>query len=814
MKLLLDDKWTIKRLSTGEVFEKNIPCSVLSILKEENILDPYYRDNEELALKYLEEDYEFSKEFNISQKLFEEDKIILFFQIDTIAMVYLNNSEVLKTKNMHRAYEVDIKRFLIEGKNEIKIILHSPLKYIKEKQNRLPLYGVKEAIAGYPHLRKAHYMFGWDWGAQLPDIGIYNTPEIKSFSIARIKDLNIFQTHSKNRVNLRFQVFLEKFSNSDLILETKITSPSGAEFFYREEMKKDNIKFEIDIDNPFLWWPYFLGEQNLYEVEVIIRNENKIVDVLKRKIGLRKIELVREKDKIGESFYFRINEKDIFVKGANYIPEDHIIPLINKERTKKLLSDCIKANFNTIRIWGGGYYQPDYFYELCDEMGLLIWHDFMFACSQYPPEREFVDEVGKEVEYNVERLKFHPSIILWCGNNEVEEAWVYWGIPQNKILKKTYLKIFEKIIPEILKKSDDRPYWPSSPSTKGKFYKPREETIGDSHYWAVWHGLKPFEDYKYHNFRFVSEFGFQSFPSIKTIKSFTEEEDRNIFSYVMEKHQKNSSANGKIIYYLSENYLFPKDLRSLVYLSQLLQAEAIKYGVKHFRIKSDICRGAIYWQLNDCWPVASWSSIDYYGRWKALHYYAKKFFSPVMLASDIEDKKVKIYLVSDLYEEKSYNFRFKLSTFYGNIIYKDEKIVKTLSFGSQKIFEYSLPFNVNPAEVYIDYELYSNENETYRDFDFFTKPKHFIWSSPILKLNFDEDSKFYHIFLTAENYAKNVEIYFENFDVVLSDNFFDIPSGETKNIKILKEDYPDITISDIKNQIKIFSLHDSFKLGD
>ncbi|MCX7821039.1 MAG: hypothetical protein N2258_05115 [Brevinematales bacterium] len=812
MRLLLDKKWKIKRLSTGDIYERNIPCSILSLLREENILDPYYRDNEKLALKYLEEDYELSKEIDIDKELLTEENILLTIQIDTIGIVLLNEVNILQTKNMHRIYEVDIKNFLKPDKNELKIILKSPIKYITEKQKQLPLYGVKEAIAGYPHLRKAHFMFGWDWGAQLPDMGIYHPPEIKAFSTCKIKNLKISQQHSKKRVNLNFELGLEKFSSKNLYLFSKISSPSGAEFFYEQEINSKNINWEIEIDNPFLWWPSSLGKQYLYEVELTIKDKDKIIDSLKKKVGLRKVELIRQKDKIGESFFFRINEKEIFIKGANYIPEDHILPFTNRQRTRKLLSDCLKANFNTIRIWGGGYYLPDYFYELCDELGILIWHDFMFACSQYPPDKEFIEEVAKEIEYNVERLKHHPSIILWCGNNEVEEAWVYWGIPQKNHLKKTYLKIFEKLIPSILKKVDkDRPYWPSSPSTKGNFYKPREETAGDSHYWAVWHGLKPFEDYKYHNFRFVSEFGFQSFPSIKTINSFTEEEDRNIFSYVMEKHQKNSSANGKIIYYLSENYLFPKDFKSLVYLSQLLQAEAIKYGVKHFRIKSDICRGAIYWQLNDCWPVASWSSIDYYGRWKALHYYAKKFFSPIMLASDIENNLVKIYLLNDNYEEQYFTFKFKISTFSGTKIYQTEKNVKTPPFGSQLIFEYFITENVNPREIYIDFGLYSSEVEIYRDFDFLTKPKHFIWSHPAISLDFTEDENFYQIILKTDNFAKNVEIDFESYDIILSDNYFDIPSEETKTVYISKSEYKNLKLTDIKKDIKIFSLHDSFK---
>ncbi len=805
MKLVLNDGWKLKRIFTNEIFDVKIPFSVLSVFNEK--IDLYFRDNEDLALSYLNEDYEIYNEFYISEEVLKEEKIYLTLQVDTLARVFLNNIEIASLKNMHHPYEIEVKKFLKIGNNLIKIILYSPLNYIERFQNSFPLYGVKEAIAGYPYIRKAHYMFGWDWGAKLPDIGIYHIPEINPL-IARIDRLNLSQKHFKKRVILEFNISITNNLNKDLTLSARIISPSKAEFYYEGNIK-NNLSWEIEINNPFLWWPNGYGEQNLYELELLIKDGEKILDIKRKKIGLRKIELIREKDKIGESFYFKVNDKDIFIKGANFIPPDHIIPFITKERIKSLLKDCIEANFNAIRVWGGGYYPEDYFYELCDEFGILVWQDFMFACSQYPPDRNFIEEVKCEVEYNIEKLKLHPSIMLWCGNNEVEEAWVYWGIPQHKTLKKTYIKIFEKIIPSLVKKLDpDRPYWPSSPSAKGHFYSPRKEEVGDSHYWAVWHGLKPFEDYKFHNFRFVSEFGFQSFPSIKTINTFTIPEDRNIFSYVMEKHQKNSSANGKIIYYLSENYLFPKDFRSLIYLSQLLQAEAIKYGVKYFRIKSDICRGAIYWQLNDSWPVASWSSIDYYGRWKVLHYYAKKFFSSTILAEDMENDKIKIYLINDDYKEKELLFKFKISTFKGEILFKEEKEVKTLNFGSKEIFTYSFKKEeiLNKREIYIDFAIYNKNEEIYRDFTFLVKPKHVIWEVPVLSINFISENQ---IKIHTQNFAKNIEIEFDNSDVILSDNYFDLPHNEEKIISIIKKN-DNITFDELKRGLKIFNLHDSF----
>lgn len=331
--------------------------------------------------------------------------------------------------------------------------------------------------------------------------------------------------------------------------------------------------------------------------------------------------------------------------GANYIPEDNLLTRNPEERTERLIKDCVEANFNMIRIWGGGHYPDDFFFDLCDQYGLIVWQDFMFACSEYALTQEFKETVVQEVVDNVKRIRHHASLGIWCGNNEVEEAWVYWGPPADPKHKGDYIKLFEFIIPELLKDLDPATfYWSSSPSSGGSFVEPRNHNVGDMHYWEVWHGLKPFTEYREYFFRFCSEFGFQSFPSLKTIETFTLPEERNIFTHVMEKHQKNGAANGKILFYLSENFLYPKDFNSLLYASQILLSEAIKYGVEHWRRNRGRCMGSLYWQLNDCWPVASWSSIDYYGRWKALHYFAKKFYSPVLLSMEETGTQTHIYM--------------------------------------------------------------------------------------------------------------------------------------------------------------------------
>ncbi len=381
------------------------------------------------------------------------------------------------------------------------------------------------------------------------------------------------------------------------------------------------------IHNPKLWWPNGYGDQPLYKVQVELLDEDgTVLETITKRIGLRTLTISQEKDLWGKEFAFCVNGVKIFAMGGNYIPEDCIYSRITPEVQKYLLESCKRANFNCVRVWGGGYYPSDHFYDLCDEMGLIVWQDLMFACNVYDLTEEFEDNITKEITENVKRLRHHASLGLWCGNNEMESAWDHWPEVQSesKYLRADYIKMFEYVIPKAVRAADSETFfWQSSPSSGGCFDDPDDENRGDCHYWDVWHGQKPFTDYQKHYFRFCSEFGFQSFPCLKTVESFTEEKDRNIFSRVMENHQKNPAANGKILYYLSENFRYPENFRKLLYVSQILQGMAMKYGVDHWRRHRGRCMGTLYWQINDNWPVASWASIDYFGRWKALHYMAK-----------------------------------------------------------------------------------------------------------------------------------------------------------------------------------------------
>ncbi|MDE5679706.1 MAG: glycoside hydrolase family 2 protein, partial [Lachnospiraceae bacterium] len=601
--------------------------------------DPFYRENELEAVKLADNDFEYRRCFSLEAGQLEEaGRLLLVFEgIDTLADIYVNGQHVESTFNMHVRHEIDILGVVKQGENELRVVLHSPVKYIKEENEKVFAGGSPDAMEGYTHLRKAHCMFGWDWGPRLPDSGIFRPVYLLSEKQARLKEVYVTQEHEDGRVRLSFDVQVEEAVRTvcasgkndggivwrttreplDEKLEIQIwlTAPDGSRFIPKEGR-------EIIVDNPKLWWPNGYGSQPLYMAHVLLLAEGgEVLDEWERRIGLRKMEVNTEPDEWGRRFAHQVNGLCIFAMGADYIPEDNLFGRINKERTRRLLEDAVAANYNCIRVWGGGYYPDDYFFDICDELGLLVWQDFMFACSAYELDAAFDANIRREITENVRRIRHHACLALWCGNNEMETQTLDGAWKPSKKQVCDYNKIFEYIIPGIIQKEDPQTfYWPSSPSSGGSYDDPWDENRGDTHYWDVWHGEKPFTAYRDYKFRYVSEFGFQSFPCLKTIESFTEPEDRNIFSRVMEMHQRNTAANGKIMKYLAQSYLYPKDFDSLLYASQLLQAEAIRYGTEHFRRFRGRCMGTVVWQLNDIWPVASWSGIDYFGRWKALHY--------------------------------------------------------------------------------------------------------------------------------------------------------------------------------------------------
>jgi len=819
----IHDGWKMRRTDWESFYEAKVPGTVYTDLLDNGLMeDPYYRDNEDAARALMDYDYEYVTSFNVDEKEgFGDcnDILLRFDMIDTVADVYLNGSLLGNACNMHRTYEYQVKE-LLKPENELKVVLHSPNKFIKAAFEEDPVLGSEDCSMGFPKLRKAHYMFGWDWGPRLPDAGILRDVTLIGVESARFDSVYVKQNHFDDKVELSFDVELDKTYQKagDYACFVTVTDPDGKVIAEKEDASKT-----IVIEKPQLWWPNGYGKQPLYTVKVELvkcgngaennsYDDAAVLDIWEKKIGLRTMEVSREKDEYGEEFAHKVNGVKIFAMGADYIPQDNILSRVNKERTKELLMHCVNSHFNCIRVWGGGYYPEDYFYDLCDELGLVVWQDFMFACAVYRLTEDFEENITIEIIQNVKRLRHHASLGLWCGNNEMEMfvGQGNWGAKFT--LKSDYVKMYEYLFPKLLKKLDPQTfYWPASPSSGGGFDNPNDESRGDAHYWDVWHGNQPFTEYRKFHFRYLSEFGFQSFPSVKTIETFTEPQDRNIFSYVMEKHQRNNAANGKIMNYMSQTFLYPESLDELVYYSQLLQAEAIRYGVEHFRRNRGRCMGTVYWQLNDCWPVASWASIDYEGRWKALQYYARRFFAPILVSCEekgyldqrisVNDEKepikksIRLNVQNETMERSSVTVYWQLRDSKANVIESGEKEIVCEALSTTWFDE----MDMDHADLYSNYVSYqvAKEGEILSEGTvLFCPPKHFKFEDPQLSVRVEDGE----IVVSAKAYAKSIEIRNENDDLILSDNYFDLNGGE-RRLSIFKGEPKNLTVRSVYKKL-------------
>lgn len=840
----LNGNWLMKRTEGEEWISAKVPGSVYSdLLTADKMQDPYYRDNEYTALKLSSYDFEYKKTFMVYNDLLRHQHIFLVCEgLDTICKVYLNSKLIITGSNMHRTFEADIKDCIIEGKNTIQITFNSPVKYVEEKHHKLPLNVSPDTLDGFTQIRKAHYMFGWDWGPKLPDMGIWRNIFIRAYDGGRLEDIYITQEHVASTVILDVRVQTTIWDQSNKTLVLRVTSPAGKVFEQQVSLQKGKLshgspldKFvnttkstccgqlienhiKLQISNPELWWPNTFGKQPLYNIEVALVEGDNHLDAKAFRIGLRTLSIRQQKDQWGESFEFVVNGIPIFSMGGDYIPEDSILSRCNRERTEKLIQSCVQANFNSIRVWGGGIYPEDYFYDLCDEYGLIVWQDLMFACGVYDLNSEFKENITYEVADNIKRLRHHASLGLWCGNNEQETAWIHWGwsdkLPSK--YKADYIKQFEVLLPGIAEELDPNTfYWRSSPSSTGSFEDPNGENCGDMHYWGVWHEKNPFTDYRKLYPRFMSEFGIQSFPELKTIESFTLPEDRNIFSYVMEAHQKNGTANEKILYYIAENYKYPNNFDSLIYASQLIQAEGLRYGVEHWRRNRGRCMGAIYWQLNDCWPVASWASIDYYGRWKALHYAAKRFFAPVLISACEEGTKVSLHLSNETLKQVDGIVRWRLMDNCSRVLLQGETAASMPALSTGEIQSLDLSETLDSTDKkrnsYLEYAFIEGDVQISEGTVLFVKAKHFSFINPKLEVCVEEKSDCFEIVVSSDAYARFVELKLIDAEVIFSDNFFDLSKGTKKVISINKANLQqNLTLKHVQCNLTARSLFDTF----
>ena len=825
-RITLNGTWNWCDMESKEWHKGIVPGTVLTDMMDGGLIeDPYWRTNEYETRELSRRDYQYEREFEVPESFFrEEEQCLVFEGLDTIADIYLNDELLLAVNDMHRTWRIDVKGKL-KAVNRLAVAFHSPTAFIEKADREGDIfYASTGCMKGNGALRKAHYMFGWDWGPQLPDAGIFRSVYLSGFSIARLDDVRIRQEHGAGGVKLSVESSVRKLSESDTagngMLVCKITAPDGTVLTVEKEVGI-NETIEALIEAPQLWWPNGYGAQPLYTVRVELRMSDSVLDVWERTIGLRTVTVCTDADEWGNQFAFVVNGQKIFAMGANYIPEDNLLGHLSEERSERLIRDCARANFNCIRIWGGGYYPEDYVYDACDRYGILVWQDLMFACNVYDLNDEFEANILAETADNVKRIRHHACLGLWCGNNEMEWGWRDWGRLEGHRpkYKADYTKIFEMLLPRLVKQVDDQTYyWLSSPSSGGSFDDPNDFNRGDNHYWEVWHSNKPFTEYRDFYFRFCSEFDFQSFPGKKTLDSFSLPEDQNIFSEVMESHQKNGLANTKIFSYISGYYKYPKDMESIAYISQILQLKAIQYGVEHWRRNWGRCMGSIYWQLNDCWPVASWASIDYYGRWKALHYGAKRFYARFMAtACEKEELSTEIdyYIHNESFEERKAVLRVRLIDRDFHTLFETEREITAAAFEVKNV----LPMDFAPflaeagmkKRAVAEYSLIEDGCIVSRGTTLFVKPKYFDFKTPEYRISVAEKADVFCIHADADTYVSYAELSLDGYDVVLEDNFFDITSEEGVDITVDKKEFPNqVTAEEVAAALYIRSVADSF----
>ncbi len=805
-------------------------CVHTDLLDNKKIPDPFYQKNE-LEVKWVEnEDWEYVSSFIVSGDIISCNNIELeFLGLDTYADVYLNDSLILKTDNMFISYSAPVKNYLVKGQNFLRIFFHSAVKIGMEKLKKVPytIMAANEIAQDNErtnvYTRKAPFHYGWDWGPRLVTCGVWKPIRIKAWNQAIIENLYIKPVKIASDKAIYKAIAEVNSSEIDLVdFELWVDDKKLASSARKTVNPGINfVDIEFSIEKPEFWWTNGLGGHKLYNVELRMLKKAKTIQSVAERIGVRTIELVRDKDSVGNTFYFRLNGVPVFMKGANYIPSDIFITRNTNENYKRVVKDAVDANMNMIRFWGGAIYESEEMYNLLDENGILAWNDFMFACNMQPNDSLHLQNIKKEAEYNVKRLRNHPSIALWCGNNENLRAWNDWGWPsrvtkeQSDELWSVYERIFYTILPNAVEKyNPEITYWPSSP--QGENNTPSGSKSGDEHDWRIWFGDVPFSTYAENTCRFVSEYGLQSFPEMKTVRAFANDSDLAYRSPIMEHRQRSNmpwiapgfNGNEMINTYIKRYFKEPKDFESFVYLSQIMQAEGVKFAVETHRRKMPFTMGSLYWQINDCWPTMSWASVDYFGRWKALHYTVKKAFQPIYPVIFRNKDLIKVAVVSDKLKSEDLVVEAKLLDFYGKKIWKNEKKI-SLKANTSGVYltipEKELLKSANAAKSVLLVEIKSGNTLVAENTFYFKDYKDLQFDKPTIRKTISKvgDNECV-ISLTTDKLAKSVMLFAKNTEGVFSDNNFDLIPGKTYAIKFIGK------VANLEPEFTVMSINESY----
>lgn len=862
----LHDGWKVRNASSEIWHEAQVPGNLhLDLMRAHVIDDPFYRLNERSVQWIDKENWMYETYITPTEaELDAENQEIVFKGLDTYADIYLNSQRLVCADNMHREWRCNVKGILKPGKNHLEVYFNSPVRRNIPKFDALPyrhntgpdqswLGGIFDKTIS-PFARTASYEYGWDWGPRLVTFGIWRPVLLEIWNGQKISNV----WHIQNDVTAqraKLSTIVEVEASEDMPDAIVAVSANGKQLASRAtSLKKgmNKVRMDYTMNKPRLWWTNGLGEAYLYDFKTTLKGKDgKVIDSATEDIGIRSLKLHNDKDKYGHNLYFELNGQPLYAKGSDMIPNDNFLSRCNDSVYHAVVRDAKAVNMNIIRVWGGGEYEDEAFYKECDKNGILVWQDFMFACCTYPADSAFLASVKEEAIYQVKRLRNHACLAVLVGNNECQDVWYGWGNKKKQLDEMGYGEevgkmqhaLFHELLPSIVKEyAPNITYRPSSPYAFED--TPSDGVNGDDHYWGVWHGAEPFEAYYDHRVRFQSEYGFQSFPEYESVLKYAPfEYDHNIYSEVMMQHQKAGTyANHRIEEYMKRYYHVPSDFKHFLYVSQLMQGDGVKMGMEAYRRDRPYCMGSIVWQLNDCWPVASWSSRDYYGRWKALHYFTKYAYDDILVAPRVKvigetkkqenkqvsnlpteqggqlkvaenttsksDKEIEIKLVNDRRTSAKGELKIQTITMAGRVAHTEKMNVKLPANDAIHVVTRSvneLLGGERPEDV-IFYITYQTGGKTYSNIAYAVSQKDMNYQKAHIHTAVTPSGDGYDVKLTTDVFARGVFMSIKGIDNFFADNYFDLLPKTSRTIHVRSSK----NLEQFKKELEVISLVDTY----